>query len=177
MLQCTARLAYLSRSLVSCFEFLLILLACQLSSSTTMYVQYLSPVNSIHTGRRMAVRFEHENEIQCCIVDRYCYCVVDRHYFFFFLQNCSMHRMLVISFFHHVESSPFCNRYYLFPLSFLSKLTRHGRNIISFYFFSFICGRTKRLSREQCVGSSATGDALCSSSSLQVSPAVTSSFV
>jgi len=35
------------------------LLARQVSSSATMYVQYLSPVNSIHTGRRTAVRFEH----------------------------------------------------------------------------------------------------------------------
>jgi len=63
MLQCTDGLAYLSRSLVSCFEFLFILLAHQLSSSTTMYVQYLSPVNSTHTGRRTAVRFEHEKAI------------------------------------------------------------------------------------------------------------------
>jgi len=29
--------------------------------------------------------------------------------------------------------------------------TRHGRNIISFYFFLFITGRAKCLSREQCV--------------------------
>jgi len=64
MLQCTDRLAYLSRSLVSCFEFLFIFLARQLSSSTTIYVQYLSLVNSIHTGRRTAVRFEHEKVIQ-----------------------------------------------------------------------------------------------------------------
>ena len=64
MLQCTDRLAYLSRSLVLCFEFLFILLAHQLSSSTTMYVQYLSPVNSIYTGRRTAVRFEHKKAIQ-----------------------------------------------------------------------------------------------------------------
>jgi hypothetical protein len=87
-----------------------------------------------------------------------------------------MHRMLVISLFHHVESSSFCNRYYFFTLSFLRKQTRHGRNIVS-YFFLFICGRTKSLSREQCVGSSAKGDALCLKSSLQVSRTVTSSFV
>jgi len=43
---------------------LFILLARQLSSSTTMYVQYLSPVNSIHTGRRTAVWFEHDKAIQ-----------------------------------------------------------------------------------------------------------------
>jgi len=87
-----------------------------------------------------------------------------------------MHCMLVISLFHHVESSPFRNRYYLFTFSFLSKQTRHGRNIVS-YFFLFICGRAKCLSREQCVGSNATRDALCSKSSLQVSRTVTSSFV
>ena len=69
--------------------------------------------------------------------------------------DCSMNRMLVISLFHHVESSPFCNWYYLFTLSFLNKQTRHGRNIVSLYFFLFICGRAKCLSREQCVGSSA----------------------
>ena len=34
-----------------------------------------------------------------------------------------MHRMLVISLFPHVESSPFCNRYSLFTFSFLSKQT------------------------------------------------------
>jgi len=50
--------------------------------------------------------------------------------------------------------------YYLFTFSFLSKQTRHARNIISFYFFLFICGRAKCLSREQCV------TALCSSCSL-----------
>jgi hypothetical protein len=74
--------------------------------------------------------------------------------------------MQVISLFHGAESSPFCNSYYLFTFSFLSKQTRHGRNIVSFYFFLFICGRTKCLSRQQCVGSSATADALCSSCSL-----------
>ena len=79
--------------------------------------------------------------IYCCIVHRYCCCVVDRHYFFFFLQEFSMNRMLVISLFPHVESSPFCNRYYLFTFSFLSKQTRHGRNIVSFYFFLFMWSR------------------------------------
>ena len=83
--------------------------------------------------------------------------------------------MLVI--FNHVESSPFCNQYYLFTLSFLSKLTRHGRNIVSCCFFFFICGRAKSLLREQCVGSNAQGEALCSNSGLQVSPTVTSGFV
>jgi hypothetical protein len=129
----------------------------------------------------LSVRFEAIitaiMRLQCCIVDRYCYCVVDRHYSFFFLQDCSMHRMLVISLFHHIESSSFCNRYYLFTLSFLSRQTRHGRNIVSFYFFLFICGCAKCLLREQCVGSSAKGDALCLKSSLQVSRTVTSSFV
>jgi hypothetical protein len=37
-------------------------------------------------------------------------------------------------------------------LQFLSKQTRHGRNIVSFYFFLFVCDRNKCLSREQCVG-------------------------
>ena len=78
-----------------------------------------------------------------------------------------MYCMLVIILLHHVESSPFCNRYHLFTLSFLSKQTRHGRNIVSFYFFLFICGHVECLSREQCVGSSARVDALCSSCSPQ----------
>jgi len=51
----------------------------------------------------------------------------------------------------------------LFTLLFLSKQTRHGRNIVSFYFFWFISGRAKCLSREQCVGSSVRVAALCSS--------------
>jgi hypothetical protein len=42
-----------------------------------------------------------------------------------------------------------------------------GRNIISFYFYVFICGRAKCLTRKDGVGSSATVDALCSSCSLQ----------
>ena len=63
-----------------------------------------------------------------------------------------MQRMLVISLFPHVESTPFCNRYYLFTFLFLSKQTRHGRNIVSFYFFLFICGRAKCLSCEQMCG-------------------------
>jgi len=41
----------------------------------------------------------------------------------------------------------------------------------------FIYSRAKCLSREQCVGSSAKEDALCSKSSLQVSGTATSSFV
>jgi len=55
----------------------------------------------------------------------------------------------------------------MFTLPFLSKQTRHGRNIVSFYFFLFISGRAKCQSREQCVGSSARVDTLCSSCSLQ----------
>ena len=55
--------------------------------------------------------------------------------------------------FHSAESSPFCNSYYLFTLLFLSKQTRHGRKIVSFYFFLFMRGRAKCLSREHCVGS------------------------
>ena len=58
----------------------------------------------------------------------------------------------VTSLFHHAESSPFCNWYCLFTLLFLSKQTRRGRNIVSFFcFFLFICGRAKCLSREQSV--------------------------
>jgi hypothetical protein len=64
-----------------------------------------------------------------------------------------MYCMQVISLFHRAESSSFCNSYYLFTLSFLSKQTRHGRNIVSFCFFLFACGRAKCLSRQQCVGS------------------------
>jgi hypothetical protein len=51
---------------------------------------------------------------------------------------------------------------------FLNKQTRHGRNIVSFCFFLFICGRAKCLSREQCVWvTSARVVALYSSFSLQ----------
>ena len=59
-LQCTDRLAYLSRSLVLCFEFLF----CWLINILLLQLcMYLSPVNCIHTGRRMAVRFKHEKVI------------------------------------------------------------------------------------------------------------------
>jgi len=61
----------------------------------------------------------------------------------FFLQDCGMYCMSVISLFHRADSTPFCNSYYLFTLLFLSNQTRHGRKIFSFYFFSFIRGRTK----------------------------------
>jgi len=70
----------------------------------------------------------------CCIVDGYCWYVIDRHCFFF-LQDCGMYWMQVTSLFHHAESSPFCNWCYLFTLLFLSKQTRRGRNIVSFYVF------------------------------------------
>jgi len=62
-----------------------------------------------------------------------------------------MYSMQVMSLFYRAESSPFCNSHYLFTLIFLSKQTRHGRNIVSFYFFLFICGRVKCISRKQCV--------------------------
>jgi len=81
----------------------------------------------------------------------------------FFLQDCSMYSMLVISLFHCAESSLFCNSYYLFTLLFLNEQTRHGRKVVSFYFFLFTCDRAKCLSREQFVGSSAIVVALCSS--------------
>jgi len=42
-----------------------------------------------------------------------------------------------------------CNSYSLFTLPFPRKLTRHGRNIISFYFFLFISGRAKCLSHNE----------------------------
>jgi len=44
-----------------------------------------------------------------------------------------------------------CNSYSLFTLPFLSKQTRHWRNIISFYFFSSMSCRAKCLSSEQYV--------------------------
>jgi hypothetical protein len=86
----------------------------------------------------------------CCIAGGYYCCVVDRHCFY--LQDCGMYCMWVISVFHHAESSPFCSSYYLLTLLFLSKQTRHGKKTVSFYFFLFISGRAKCLSREQCVG-------------------------
>jgi len=88
-------------------------------------------------------------QLTCCIVDGYYCCVLDRHCFF--LQDC-MHYMQVICLFYNAEFSPFCNSYYLFALPFLSKQTRHGRNIVSFNFLLFITGRAECLSREQCVG-------------------------
>ena len=86
--------------------------------------------------------------------------------FFSFLQDCGMYCMHVISLFHRAESSPFRNLYYLFTLSFFNKQTRNGRNRRS-YFFLFICGHAKCLSRKHCVWSNARVDALCSSCSLQ----------
>jgi hypothetical protein len=55
--------------------------------------------------------------------------------------------------FHCAESSPFCNHTICLHFYFLVKWTRHGKKIVSFYFFLFICGRAKCLLREQCVGS------------------------
>jgi len=81
----------------------------------------------------------------CCIVDGYFCCVVDRHRFFF-LQDCAMYCMQVISSFRHAESAPFCKSYYLFTLLFLSKQTRHWRNVVFFCFFWFISGRASRAS-------------------------------
>jgi hypothetical protein len=68
-------------------------------------------------------------------------CVVNRHGFFFFFSPSIFCKIVVCiackspSLFHHAESSPFCNWYYLFTFLFLSKQTRHGRNIAFFYFF------------------------------------------
>jgi hypothetical protein len=66
-------------------------------------------------------------------------------------KDCGMYCMKVISLFHHAESSPFCNWYYLFALLLLSKQTRHERNTVTTYLFLFICGRATCLSCEQCV--------------------------
>ena len=99
----------------------------------------------------------------CRIVDR-CYCYVIHRKFFSFLQDCAMYCMSVVSLFHRAESSPFCNWYCLFTLSFLSKRTRLGRNIVSIVFsdlFLFVCDPAKCLLREQCIA------ALNSSCSLQ----------
>jgi hypothetical protein len=89
-----------------------------------------------------------------------------RSWHLFFLQDCVTYCMQVTSLFHHVESSPFCNWYYLFTLSFLSKQTRRVRNVVS-CFYLFIYGRSNRCSSlEQCVGSSTRADAFRSSCSL-----------
>jgi hypothetical protein len=103
--------------------------------------------------------------VYCCTVDGYCCCAVDRHYFPF--RSIAVRTVCKSQAYFIVLSSPFCNSYYLFTLSFLSKQTRHGWNIVSFYLFLFICGRAKCLPREPCGGSNATIDALCSSCSLQ----------
>jgi hypothetical protein len=72
-----------------------------------------------------------------------------------------------INLFHRAQSSPFRNTYYLITLLFLSKQTRHGRKIVSIYFFLFICDRAKCLSCEQCVGwRYVRVAALCSSCSI-----------
>jgi hypothetical protein len=81
--------------------------------------------------------------LSCCIADGE-YCCVDD--ILFFLQDCYA---LYVS--HKFISScrvlASCNPYYLFTLLFLSKQTRHGRNTVSFYFFLFVSGRAKCLSR------------------------------
>jgi len=60
-----------------------------------------------------------------------------------------------------------CNSYSLFTLPFLTKQTRHGRNIISFYFFSFITGRAKCfIARAMCGVKHVTVAVLWSSCSL-----------
>ena len=99
------------------------------------YRSHCVPTTPLSTYRRgfWVLRYVCLSAWNCCMVHRHCCCVVDRHYFFFFLREFSMHRMLVISLFPHVESSPFCNRYYLFTFSFLSKQTRHG------LLFHFVC--------------------------------------
>jgi hypothetical protein len=90
----------------------------------------------------------------------------------------SMYCVQVIRLFHRAEFTPFCKSYYLFTLLCLSKQTRHGRKTVSFYFFLFICGRSKCLSCEQSVGSSTSLRRLVLQiESAEVSRTVTSSFV
>jgi hypothetical protein len=108
-----------------------------------------------HTWRKNLVNCA----VLTCLIDGYYCCVVDRLFWGCVIVVCTVCK--VIGLFHLAEASPFCNSYYLFTLPFLSKQTRHGRNIVSFYFFLFRCGRAKCLSREQCVA------ALCSSCSSQ----------
>jgi hypothetical protein len=107
--------------------------------------------------------------INCCIVDGYYCCLVDRHCFFFLfckIAVCTVCKSQA----YFIALSPrlsATDTMYLFTLSFLSKQTSHGSNMVSSYFFLFICGPTKCLSCEQRVGSGATVDALCFSCSLQ----------
>ena len=53
-----------------------------------------------------------------------------------------------------------CNSYSLFTIAFLSKQIRHGKNIISLYFFLFISDRSK------CYRASNVRIAACNSSCL-----------
>jgi len=88
---------------------------------------------------------------QTCVVEMtYCCCVVDRHYST--PKDCCIYCMQAVSLYHHAESWPLCKSYYLFTLLFLSKQTRHGGNIVSFYSFLFICGRAKCLSCDKSSG-------------------------
>ena len=111
----------------------------------------------------------------CCIVDGY-YCgVVDRHCFFFsvgFWYVPHVSRKLISS----CRVLTFCNWYYLFTLSFLSKQTRHGRNVVS-YSFLFIYGRG--IAQAKCgVESKSTRRRLVLQlQSAEVSQKVTSRFV
>jgi hypothetical protein len=99
----------------------------------------------------------------CCIVDGYYCCVFDRHCLVFSFFSARLCYVLygVTSLFYGAECSSFCNWCYLFSLPFLRKQTRHGRNIVSFYFLLFICGRAKCLSPKQFLESSVKVDALC----------------
>ena len=103
-----------------------------------------------HHNHRLILRSDSAKGLKCscCIADGYYCCVVDRllfpHDFGMLISLC-----WVLAFLLH------CLTF------FLSKQTRRGMKIFSFYFFLFRSGRAKGLSREQCVA------ALCSSCSLQ----------
>jgi len=72
-----------------------------------------------------------------------------------------MYCLQVISLFHHAQSLPSCNSFCLFILLFLSKQTKHGKNIVSFYFFLFISGRVTCLSARAMCGLAYVTVAVC----------------
>jgi len=76
----------------------------------------------------------------CCAVDTLVLLLLLLWFSLFSFYHACLHCMLVISL-------------TISCLVLASLKTRHGRNIISFYFFLFITGLAKCLSREQCVWS------------------------
>jgi len=121
---------------------------------------YKCPAVTLRTARRRIQKFYILCVFHCCNV--YLMDIIAVWFTFFSLQHCGMNCKQVTRFIHCTESSPFCNSYHLFTLLFLSKQTRHCRNIVSFYFFLFIrvCGRAKCLSSEQCVAALHSGCSL-----------------